>query len=91
MYRIILGVPTWLIIAPMYFNSLATAIFSVTVVPQVTLTDQALRNLINLQTYSIRCIDNPDLWVYIDRNWNSILNTVQDLKTIIYMIALLVA
>jgi len=80
MYRIISGVPTWLIIAPMYFNSLAMAIFSVTVVPQVTLTDQALRNLINLQSYSIRCINNPELWVYMDSDWNSILNTVQNLQ-----------
>jgi hypothetical protein len=39
------------------------AVFSITVVPKVILTDQELCDSIDLQIYC--CIDNPSFWEYI--------------------------
>lgn len=54
------------------------AVFSITVVPKVILTDQELCDSIDLQTYCY--IDNPGFWEYITIKWNSNLNTVQYLQ-----------
>lgn len=53
------------------------AVFSITVVPKVILTDQELCDSIDLQ---ICYIDNPGFWEYITIKWNSNLNTVQYLQ-----------
>ena len=53
-------------------------VFSITVVPEVILTDQELCDSIDLQIYC--CIDNPGFWEYITIKWNSNLNTVQYLQ-----------
>ena len=54
------------------------AVFSITVVPKVILTDQELCDSIDLQIYC--SIDNPGFWEYITIKWNSNLNTVQYLQ-----------
>lgn len=54
------------------------AVFSITVVPKVILTDQELCDSIDLQIYY--CIDNPGFWEYITIKWNSNLNIVQYLQ-----------